>query len=128
MRVWSLTLGVICLITGGIWFLQGVGVIKGSFMIGQQRWLIIGVVVALVFGVAPVLVDRVSRRGQSLILGLAAAVVTAAIGLIAASPANSVISLLIEIAIFGGSPLVVYAARQEYAPTTAVSSDRRLLM
>ena len=57
-----------------------------------------------------------------------AAVVTAAIGLIAASPANSVISLLIEIAIFGGSPLVVYAARQEYAPTTAVSSDRRLLM
>jgi len=101
-----------------------------TFGVLARPLLLVGasVVVVLVFGVAAVLVDRVSRRGQSLILGLAAAVVTAAIGLIAASPANSVISLLIEIAIFGGSPLVVSAARQEYAPTTAVSSDRRLLM
>jgi hypothetical protein len=48
MRVWSLTLGVICLITGGIWFFQGVGVIHGSFMTGQQLWLIIGIAVVVV--------------------------------------------------------------------------------
>jgi hypothetical protein len=48
MRVWSLTLGVICLITGGIWIFQGVGVIHGSFMTGEQLWLIIGILVALV--------------------------------------------------------------------------------
>ncbi len=87
-----------------------------------------GVVMILVFGAGAVLVDRVSRRGQPLILGLAAAVVTAAIGLLAVSPADSVISLLIEIVIFGGAPLIVYAARREFAATTAASPDRRILM
>ena len=63
MRVWSLTLGVICLITGGIWFLQGAGVIKGSFMTGQQLWLIIGVLVALVgLGLAFSGLRRPARR------------------------------------------------------------------
>lgn len=48
MRVWSLTLGVICLITGGVWTFQGAGVIHGSFMTGSQLWLVIGVLVAFV--------------------------------------------------------------------------------
>ncbi len=48
MRVWSLTLGVICLITGGVWIFQGAGVIHGSFMTGQQLWLVIGILVVLV--------------------------------------------------------------------------------
>lgn len=48
MRVLSLTLGVFCLLTGGIWIFQGAGVIHGSFMTGQSLWLGIGIVVALV--------------------------------------------------------------------------------
>jgi DMSO/TMAO reductase YedYZ molybdopterin-dependent catalytic subunit len=101
-----------------------------TFGVLARPLLLVGasLVIILVFGAAALLVDRVSRRGQSLILGLAAALVTAAIGLIAASPADSVISLLIEVLIYAGSTLAVYAARQEYTSTTGVSSDRRLLM
>ena len=48
MRVWSLTLGVICFIVGGVWTFQGAGLIHGSFMTGSQLWLVIGILVALV--------------------------------------------------------------------------------
>ena len=49
MRVTLLVLGVILLITGAVWALQGLNVIKGSFMTGQSLWLWIGVV-CLVLG------------------------------------------------------------------------------
>ena len=39
-------LGFIALITGGVWILQGVGILPGSFMSGQRTWLLIGLVVA----------------------------------------------------------------------------------
>ena len=48
MRTGSLILGVIALLAGGVWILQGAGVIPGSFMTGQRMWLIIGIIVALV--------------------------------------------------------------------------------
>lgn len=41
-------LGIIALITGGVWILQGVGILPGSFMSGQSMWLLIGLVVAAV--------------------------------------------------------------------------------
>jgi hypothetical protein len=44
----SLVLGIIALITGGVWILQGVGILPGSFMSGQSTWLLIGLVVAAV--------------------------------------------------------------------------------
>jgi hypothetical protein len=44
----SLVLGIIALITGGVWILQGVGILPGSFMSGQSMWLLIGLVVAAV--------------------------------------------------------------------------------
>ena len=34
--------GVILVLFGGIWFLQGVNVLPGSFMTGQVRWAIYG--------------------------------------------------------------------------------------
>ncbi|HSO93096.1 MAG TPA: hypothetical protein VLS53_01325 [Candidatus Dormibacteraeota bacterium] len=46
MKTLSLVLGIIALITGGIWILQGVGILPGSFMSGQGMWLVIGLVVA----------------------------------------------------------------------------------
>lgn len=46
MRWLSLTIGVLFLLVGAIWVLQGAGVLLGSFMTGQRLWLGIGVVVA----------------------------------------------------------------------------------
>jgi hypothetical protein len=35
-------LGVLLVALGGIWFLQGMGVLPGSFMSGQIRWAVYG--------------------------------------------------------------------------------------
>ena len=48
MRAVSLVLGLVGLLVGGIWILQGAGVIAGSFMTGQRLWLVIGIAVAVV--------------------------------------------------------------------------------
>ena len=48
MRVASLILGVIAIFAGGVWILQGSGVLPGSFMTGQRMWLIVGIIVAIV--------------------------------------------------------------------------------
>lgn len=51
--------GVILLLIGLLWVLQGAGVVAGSFMTGQKQWLVIGAVLAVVglalgyYGVAP---------------------------------------------------------------------------
>ncbi|MEA3535820.1 hypothetical protein [Rhizobium sp. CC-YZS058] len=39
--------GIICLVLGGLWALQGVGLVGGSFMTGQTQWLVIGGVLVL---------------------------------------------------------------------------------
>jgi hypothetical protein len=51
MRIGSLVLGLIAIFAGGVWILQGAGVLPGSFMTGQRMWLVIGIIVAIV-GVA----------------------------------------------------------------------------
>ena len=48
MRVASLILGVIAIVAGGVWILQGSGVLPGSFMTGQRMWLVVGIIVAIV--------------------------------------------------------------------------------
>ncbi|TMD64417.1 MAG: hypothetical protein E6I84_13330 [Chloroflexi bacterium] len=48
MRFGSLVLGVIGLLVGAIWILQGAGALPGSFMTGQRLWLVIGIVVAVI--------------------------------------------------------------------------------
>jgi hypothetical protein len=42
-----LTVGVVCVLVGGVWTLQGFGVIGGSFMTNSPLWLVIGLVVAV---------------------------------------------------------------------------------
>jgi hypothetical protein len=44
----SLILGVIAMLAGAVWILQGTGVLPGSFMTGQRMWLIIGIIVGIV--------------------------------------------------------------------------------
>jgi hypothetical protein len=48
MRIGSLILGLIAIFAGGVWIMQGSGVLPGSFMTGQRMWLVIGIIVALV--------------------------------------------------------------------------------
>ena len=47
---------------GGLWTLQGVGVVGGSFMTGSRLWLVIGLVL-VVAGVALLLRLRRRPRG-----------------------------------------------------------------
>jgi hypothetical protein len=39
--------GGLAVLLGGLWFLQGIGLVGGSFMTGSRLWLFIGLVVAL---------------------------------------------------------------------------------
>jgi len=48
VRTLSLVLGLLGMIAGAVWILQGSGVLPGSFMTGQRMWLVIGIVVAIV--------------------------------------------------------------------------------
>jgi hypothetical protein len=43
MRSWRAIVGAVLVVIGGVWILQGGGVLNGSFMSGQQLWLWIGV-------------------------------------------------------------------------------------
>jgi len=54
--------GVLLVLLGGLWTLQGVGVVGGSFMTGSRLWLVIGLVL-LVAGVALLLRLRRRPRG-----------------------------------------------------------------
>ena len=42
-------LGLVCILLGGVWLGQGLGLLPGSFMSGQLTWAIIGLVL-VVFG------------------------------------------------------------------------------
>jgi hypothetical protein len=52
--------GLLLVLIGGVWTLQGFGVIGGSFMTGSTTWLVIGLVL-VVAGIA-VVARRFSRR------------------------------------------------------------------
>lgn len=41
-------IGVLLVLTGGVWFFQGIGVIHGSFMTSQASWVVIGACTAIV--------------------------------------------------------------------------------
>jgi hypothetical protein len=44
----SLVVGVVCLLIGGVWTLQGVGILGGSAMTGQSFWAIMGGILLVV--------------------------------------------------------------------------------
>ena len=52
--------GVLMMLAGVIWFLQGINILPGSFMTGQIRWAVYGAGTAFV-GLA--LVVAANRRG-----------------------------------------------------------------
>ena len=42
MRIALNVAGVVCLVVGCIWFLQGINILPGSFMTGQTKWAVYG--------------------------------------------------------------------------------------
>ena len=44
----KLIVGIIFVLLGGLWVLQGSNMLAGSAMSGQSQWLIIGAIVALI--------------------------------------------------------------------------------
>jgi hypothetical protein len=40
--------GVLMCIVGGVWFMQGIGVLKGSVMTGETFWTVVGIIVIVV--------------------------------------------------------------------------------
>jgi hypothetical protein len=53
-------IGVILVVVGALWSLQGAGAVGGGAMSGHSQWLVIGIIVALA-GVA-LLVSGVAKR------------------------------------------------------------------
>ena len=45
MLIAARIVGVLFVLLGGLWTLQGLGVVGGSFMTGSTTWLVIGLVV-----------------------------------------------------------------------------------
>jgi hypothetical protein len=54
-------LGIILVIFGAIWFLQGINVLPGSFMTGQIRWAVYGGI-AFAAGISVLFVVNRRRR------------------------------------------------------------------
>jgi len=51
-------IGVLLALGGLVWILQGVGILPGSFMSGDSKWAIIGMVVVVVAAALLVLNNR----------------------------------------------------------------------
>jgi hypothetical protein len=52
--------GVILVLFGGIWFLQGINVLPGSFMTGQIRWAVYGAI-AVAAGISLIVTAKRQR-------------------------------------------------------------------
>ena len=61
MKVILTIVGVLLILTGIVWFLQGINVLPGSFMTGQIIYAIAGIVAAII-GTGLILYSR-RRRG-----------------------------------------------------------------
>lgn len=54
-----LVIGIVLIVLGAVWFLQGVGLFKGSSMTGSTLWLIVG---AIAFVAGLLVIFRPGRR------------------------------------------------------------------
>jgi hypothetical protein len=63
VKVWlPLLVGIIAVVIGAVWTLQGFGYIAGSVMTGERIWAVIGPLVAVAGLVAIVSGTRAGRR------------------------------------------------------------------
>ena len=47
MRIVLNVIGVLCLLAGCVWILQGINILPGSFMTGQTKWAIYGAILVV---------------------------------------------------------------------------------
>ena len=59
MKIALTVVGVLMVVMGTIWFLQGINILPGSFMTGQIRWAVYGAI-AVVAGL--LVLTRANRR------------------------------------------------------------------
>jgi hypothetical protein len=64
MRIALSVVGAVMVFFGGVWFLQGVNVLPGSFMSGQMRWAVRGGLAAIA-GIALLLWANRKRQGAA---------------------------------------------------------------
>ncbi|HVB86515.1 MAG TPA: hypothetical protein VNK23_07620 [Candidatus Dormibacteraeota bacterium] len=64
MRIVGNIAGVILVFFGGVWFLQGINVLPGSFMTGEIKWAVYGGI-AFVAGVALLLMANARRKAKA---------------------------------------------------------------
>ncbi len=61
MRIFKNIVGVVLVVFGGVWFLQGINVLPGSFMTGQIKWAIYGGI-AFVAGIVVLILANRKKR------------------------------------------------------------------
>ena len=57
MRMVMTIVGALLVLMGGVWILQGINVLPGSFMTGQTKWAVYGALTA-VAGIALIVMAR----------------------------------------------------------------------
>jgi len=57
MRIAMMIAGVLLFFIGCVWILQGINVLPGSFMTGQTKWAVIGVITVII-GIVLVVLGR----------------------------------------------------------------------
>ena len=62
MRIVLNVAGIVAVLMGTVWFLQGINVLPGSFMTGQVRWAVYGAI-AIVLGV--LMLRRANRPSRA---------------------------------------------------------------
>ena len=62
MRIFLNIVGVLLILIGGVWILQGINILPGSFMTGQIQWAIYGAI-SLVVGVGVLIFANRARQG-----------------------------------------------------------------
>ena len=61
MRMPMMIAGVLLVLIGGVWILQGINVLPGSYMTGDPQWAINGAIMMIAAGVIFFFANR--RRG-----------------------------------------------------------------
>ncbi len=54
MKILLNILGILLILIGGVWFLQGINILPGSYMSGQMQWAVFGAI-AVIAGIALVI-------------------------------------------------------------------------
>lgn len=62
MKIVLRVLGILLILAGGVWFLQGINILPGSFMTGQIQWAVYGAL-AVILGAVLIAVGNRRRPG-----------------------------------------------------------------